>query len=350
MSRVCSQETIIFIGVLILCMSFLPTGCKKPISGEPETIVPLDTLQLPLRGFFMGLLPIPAQGQSFEDAYLQASQYSEFVPVWGKPSPFYNLANDLKGEWGQFFVQDLVRNRGMFPIIHLSFFGSGLSLVIPPGIENASLSDVTWRSEYKKAVLDVIKTVRPVYLSIGNEVNRWYEKYGLEGPNGFYYFISLYEEIYDEAKKLCPEIKLFCIFAREIVSENREADLEVLHLFNPDKMDLLIFTSYPYSLGITNPLLIPDDYYSRILEYMPGKAFGFSEVAWTSLKEFGGEQSQAEFITQLVNRLTKERGINLYMLGWPWLHDLNENDTIGLIKIDGTEKLAYTVWKDISEQ
>ncbi|MGC9054904.1 MAG: hypothetical protein ACP5KS_13595, partial [Candidatus Hydrogenedens sp.] len=239
MYRVNIRKQVIFIGIIIFCIFFLPTGCKKPISDEPE-IVPLDMHQLPIRGFFMGLLPIPARGQSFEDAYLQASHYSEFVPVWGKPSTFYNLANDLKGEWGQVFVQDLVRNKGMFPIIHLSFFGSGLTLVIPPGIENASLSDVTWRSEYKKAVLDVIKTVRPLYLSVGNEVNRWYEKYGLEGPNGFHYFISLYEEIYDDAKKLSPEIKLFCVFAREIVSENREADLEILRLFNPDKMDLLV--------------------------------------------------------------------------------------------------------------
>ncbi len=48
----------------------------------------------------------------------------------------------------------------------------------------------------KKAVIDVVKSSRPLYLSIGNEVNRWYEKYGVEGsdPNGFQHYVSLYEE------------------------------------------------------------------------------------------------------------------------------------------------------------
>ena len=30
-----------------------------------------------------------------------------------------------------------------------------------------------------------------------------------------------------------------------------------------------------------------------------------------------------------------------------WLHDLNEKDSIGLIKRDGTEKLGYQAWKEI---
>jgi hypothetical protein len=77
-------------------------------------------------------------------------------------------------------------------------------------------------------------------------VNRWYEKYGVgeNNPNGFQHYVNLYEEIYDAIKKLSPETKVFCTFAREIISENREADLSVLPMFKPEKMDLLVFTSY----------------------------------------------------------------------------------------------------------
>lgn len=99
----------------------------------------------------MGVLPSTAQGQSLEDAYTKAAQYSEFVPVWGRPTPFYNLADDLGGGWGEIFVKQLIRNRGMFPIVHLSFFGEGVTLVTPPGMEEASLIDSGWRAEYKKA-------------------------------------------------------------------------------------------------------------------------------------------------------------------------------------------------------
>jgi len=342
-------------GVLVFCAMLLIgivliSGCTKkeatPI--KPETLVPMDSPQLPSRGFFMGVLPSAAQGQSFDDAYAQAARYSEFVPVWGKPTPFYNLAADLSGGWGKIFVKQLIRGNGMFPIIHLSFIGSGMTLVTPPGMENATLSDPAWRAAYKQAALDVVKATHPRYLSLGNEVNRWYEKYGEDGPNGFKNYVSLYEEIYDEVKKISPETKVFCVFAREIVSEKREADLEVLRLFNPNKMDLLVFTSYPYALGKTNPSMIPDDYYSKALNYMPGKPFGFTEIAWASLDALGGEKAQADFIVQVTTRLTRDRGINLNLFGWSWLHDLNENDAVGLIKIDGTEKLGYAAWKNIS--
>lgn len=345
MSRATLQKQLIYSCTLIFLLPILSIGCKKP-----EILKPIDNPILPSRGFYMGILPTTAEGQSFEDAYFQAGEYSEFVPVWGRPTPFYNLADDLKGDWGKTFVQQLIRGNGMFPLIHLSFIGPGLSLIASPEIDNPSLSDSRWRAEYKKSILDVIRAIKPLYLSIGNEVNRWYEKYGLEGDNGFKHFISLYEEIYDEAKNLSPDINIFCTFARELVSENREADMEVLRLFNSDKMDLLIITSYPYSLGITHPSKIPDDYYSRCADYMPEKPFGFSEVAWSSLEALGGEQAQADFLIQLTSRLTKERGIQLFMVGWPWLHDLDKRDTIGLIRIDGSEKLAYTTWRSISEQ
>lgn len=335
---------------VLLIEVVLISGCpkKEPTPGEPDIIVPFDSPQLPARGFFMGVLPTPAQGQSFDSAYAQAAHHSEFVPVWGRPTPFFNLATDISGNWGETFVQQLIRGNKMFPIIHLSFIGSGMSLVTPPGMENATLSDPSWRAAYKQAALDVVQTARPRYLSLGNEVNRWHEKYGEEGPNGFEHYVTLYEEIYNEIKNISPETNVFCVFAREIVSENREADLEVLRLFNPDKVDLLVFTSYPYALGKTNPSLIPDDYYSKAADYMPGKPFGFTEIAWASLEALGGEQAQADFIVQATGRLTRDRGINLYMFGWPWLHDLNENDAIGLIKIDGTEKISYTTWKNLS--
>jgi hypothetical protein len=36
-------------------------------------------------------------------------------------------------------------------------------------------------------------------------------------------------------------------------------------------------------------------------------------------------------------------------LGWLRLHDLNENDAVGLIKSDGIEMLGYAAWKKISD-
>ena len=151
-----------------------------------------------------------------------------------------------------------------------------------------------------------------------------------------------------EVKKMSPQTIVFCVFAREIVSENREANLDVLRLFNPDKMDMLVFTSYPYACGKTNPSNIPDDYYAIAANYMPGKPFGFSEIAWAALDTHGGEQAQANFIEQATTRLTRERGMNLHLFGWAWLHDLNANDRVGLITFSGSERQGYATWRTIS--
>jgi hypothetical protein len=119
-------------------------------------------------------------------------------------------------------------------------------------------------------------------------------------------------------------------------------------MFDPDKMDILVFTSYPFAVeGINSPADIPDGYYKKAFDYISNKSFGFSELAWPSMEAFGGEQGQADFIMNVTSRLTKDQNIDLHLLGWAWLHDIDEHDYTGLKKKDGTEKLAYEVWKNI---
>ena len=344
-----------FLSVLIIevliCLSIFLSSCSSPSQPEDETVLtPIDSPALPARGFFMGVLPIPNSGQSFEDAYAQAAQYAEFSPVWGTPTPFYSLADDLSGSWGQTFVEQYIRENDMFPLIHLSFMGPDVTLLDPPGMECSVLGDPQWRDAYKQAALDAVKASKPLYVSLGNEVNRWYEAHGTEegDPNGFQHYVSLYEEIYDAIKEIAPKTNVFCIFAREIVDEFREANLSVLEMFNPEKIDLLVFTSYPHAVSEINyPEDIPDNYYQRVLNHFPDKMFGFSEIAWPSHEAFGGEEKQTEFILQVTGRLTEEQGITLHLLGWPWLHDLNENDYTGLKRRNGLAKMAFEVWETL---
>ena len=252
------------------------------------------------------------------------------------------MADELSGMWGEAFVEGLTRGNGMIPLIHFSFIDEGFTLKIPPGLEVATLSDPDWRLAYRNAVLEAVVASEPLYLSVGNEVNRWYEEHGVDGSDGFQHFVSLYEEIYDAVKEFSPETRVFCTFSREIVDENREADLDVLYLFDSDKMDMLVITSYPYALaGVNRPGDILDDYYLEVAERMSGKPFGFSEVTWSSLEAFRGEEGQADFPEQLVGRLTAGQDIELRLLMWSWLTDLGEGDTTGLIGWDGRQKRAY---------
>jgi hypothetical protein len=325
------------------------------LSGCLETI---DNPTLPSRGFYMGIVPSISYNQSIEDVHLQVAEYAEFIPVWASgagATGFWDYADKLKGWWSRNVLDGLIRDNGMFPIIHFSFIDKNIDnqliLHTPENMEDATLSDQEWRNLYKKSVLDVVRITKPLYLSVGNEVNRWYEDYGnkMSNPNGFQHFVSLYEEIYDSVKNISPNTFVFCVFSREIVDENREADLEVLNLFSPDKLDILMFTSYPFALQEINQVSdISDDYYLIASSYMPDKLFGFSELGWLSLDFFGGEKGQSDFLINLLTNLTINQGINLHLFSYCWLHDLSEEDTSGLIKIDGTEKLAYDTWKQIS--
>lgn len=168
-------------------------------------------------------------------------------------------------------------------------------------------------------------------------------------------------------KAIAPKVKVFCVFAREVVPEHREADLRVIGMFDGSKLDLLAFTSYPFALQeVSSPVQLPDDYYTRALAIVRGKkpALALTELGWPSLAVFGGEAGQAEFLGAVAGRLTAGArdtgqggaavggaggsGPGLELLGWAWLHDLASEDHTGLIELDGTPKMAFEVWRKLS--
>ncbi|MFE3845784.1 hypothetical protein ACFL1L_02855 [Thermoplasmatota archaeon] len=332
--------------ISIIVISFM--GCIDSID-DPE---------LPSRGFFMGLHPNPAVGQNIEYVHLKASELSEFIPVWSSgtgANGFWDYADKLQGWWGKTFLKNYIRGNNMFPLIHFSFIdkdqSGNLILKTPDNINNATLNNAEWRALYKLSVIDVVNIVKPAYISLGNEVNRWYEKYGNtnDDPNGFQHYVSLYEEIYDLVKDIKPDTTVFCVFSRKIVEENREANLEVLNMFNESKIDILAFTTYPIAVqGINKPSDIPTDYYLIATQYMPGKPFGFTEIGWPTYELAGGEKAQYDFLINLSSTLTIDQGIPLHLFMYCWLHDIEGGDTNGLINRDGNEKMGYNAWGKIS--
>ncbi len=341
------------LGLTLICLGLAlapAPGCGDPPVSSVAGFAPLDAPALPPRGFFMGLLPTPRAGQTLAEAYAQAAAFADFTPVWGRPTPFYDLAQELAGAWGQVFVAQYTRGNGLFPLVHLSFLGPDLTLAAPPGLAGATLADAAWRESYRAAALAVVRAVQPRYLSLGNEVNRWYEQHGArpDDPNGFQHFVSLYHEVYDAVKQLSPATQVCCTFAREIVAGHREADLAVLRLFDPAKLDMLLLTSYPSAVaGCRQPADIPDDYYLRAERCLPGKPFGLSEAGWPALAALGGEQAQADFIAQLTGRLIRAQGLDLKLLGWPWLSALDRDDPVSLFRPDGTPRPALAAWQQV---
>ena len=124
-----------------------------------------DKPVIPNHGFFMGILPTIAEDQEFDDAYIQAAQYCEFVPVWSSGTGadgFWDYNEKLEGNWGKQFIKGLIRGNNMFPLIHFSFIDKNndgdLILKTHSDIPDATLSDPEWRSLYRNSILDVVKT------------------------------------------------------------------------------------------------------------------------------------------------------------------------------------------------
>ena len=317
--------------------------------GEKE-LKPADNPELPDRGYFMGMYPNPGSGQSEEEAFSQAAAFCEFVPIAFEDVPFYELPDMLSGSFGEKYVTELTRGNGMFPVICLPFFDDSIQLMRPPGMEDVSLSTPSWKERYRDAVLDVVRISKPLYLAVGKDVNLWYERYGSgnAGPDDFDEFVELYEEIYDSVKEICPSTTVFPIFTREVSDQGREADLSVLGLFDFRKVDILIFTSHPHVIeGLTLPSDLPDDYYSKAFRYFPACDFGLIDLTWPSSDSAGGEKGQADFLFDVATRLTRDRGLQLKLLGWANLHDKNGGPPIGLITSEGEEKQAFEIWMEL---
>jgi hypothetical protein len=73
-------------------------GCHRPESGP---VAPADSVPMPARGFYMGVLPIPAEGQSFDSVYAQAARYCEFAPVWEDQAPSMTLPTTCRAIGGR---------------------------------------------------------------------------------------------------------------------------------------------------------------------------------------------------------------------------------------------------------
>ncbi|MEM3660682.1 MAG: hypothetical protein QXU11_09795 [Thermoproteota archaeon] len=127
------------LAVLIIVALVVVSILSRLNHSKEEVIKPADSPENRIRGFFIGVLLVPGDNQSFEEAYSQAARYAEFSPVWGRPTPFYSLAGELSGSWGREFVDKNIRRNGMFPLIHVSFIGPNVTLV------THSLSSPVWR-------------------------------------------------------------------------------------------------------------------------------------------------------------------------------------------------------------
>ena len=170
-----------------------------------------------------------------------------------------------------------------------------------------------------------------------------------------------YKDIYDSIKASgdCPTAKIFVTFHYERliglgagVGYPGVTQWEVFEKFE-DKLDLLVLTTYP-EFEYLDPGEIPDDYYTRLLDNLPGSlqgsALAFAEIGWDSSQNMlpGSNNTiakQAAFIDRfetVIGSLVDAGRIEF--VNWVFLHDFQiglftVGATMGLRNNDGSHKM-----------
>ena len=314
-------------------------GTGNGIGGQPGTgNLGAGTSPAVGRTFYMGIVPTPKSipNTTFEDivsAYEEAADISEISMVWVEPSGIGEYET-LK----QKRVIEAVRVYGMMPLVTLNFAtvkevpGRGLQYVVdaPAGIE-ANLSDPEFRALWVEEAKNIARDFKPEYLSLGNEINDYFYLH----PEELDAYVSMYDEAYAAVKEVSPGTKVFVVFSLNHMKENEQ--YEMIERFN-GRSDLIGFTTYPWQ-EYANPEDIPADYYSGLSAYAQ-KPIAFTEIGWPSSTASGtgnGEAEQARFLSRFVE-LTK--GMDVEMVNWLFLHEVEVGGIAGAVSTPGTSTIA----------
>lgn len=233
------------------------------------------------------------------------------------------------------------------PVFGINFFqGEANAILNTPNNPVKDWTNEKAKEMYKNVALEIIRRYSPKYLSLGIEVNTYYQHH----PEDFERFVEAYKQIYDEIKKDYPDIKLFVSFQLEKMKGlgKKSFGVEIKphwHLIDKfdGKLDLVAFTTYP-ELEYDSPDKIPEDYYSQIKKYT-SKPVAFAEIGWSAWRP--AEESQVNFILKFME-LTKT--LNKEFVAWVFMHDLKTPGPltkVGLRNSSGFPKESWFLWEKL---
>lgn len=331
-----------------------------------------DELPITNRTFLLGLSHHPAHraGETPQDvqqalaaAVALAAQNSEVFAVW--------TLKNWPEEWDGYYAQPSVERRRAYfdllakhdhlkPIFNVNFWtivpregrGLVLELVVPPDLPaSVTLADRQWRRRWLEHVTQVAREFQPAYFSLGNEIDSFYH-YDENKKRDFENYVSLVAESYDAIKQVAPRTKVMVIFRYEEMVAKHGFDL--IRKFDPAKLDLYGFTTYPDLQKYARPADIPAHYYQPIRERVGNKPVAFTEIGWaTPPGDSRGQENQADFLRWFLN---ETRDLNVEMVYWILLHDLApaekraaRSSYLGLIDYYGRPKKAWGLWQKLAQ-
>lgn len=237
-----------------------------------------------------------------------------------------NFVEDLKtaNEVGLVFLNAASSNGEIPEIIVVGFESGYIDYPVPNMAGDADLEN------QKKAYSELIKKYKPHYIGLGNEIELMPDKNE---------FVSIYNELYDSVKSECEDCVVYPTFQYENFEPNLARQM---------KMDLLVFTSYPF-IKYSDIKDIPSDYYLQAKEIDDEKNLkvAFTEIGWTALLDYRSgyedfDSTQVAFYKKFKD-LTDNLDIDF--VGWGLLYGAPEVgaewEDMGLLDSQGNKKQIF---------
>lgn len=358
--------------------ALLSAGCPGDGPGTPTTqptfsavglprVTTSSTLRLTKRRYLTGCVPAAFtvdsgdQGQRFFARVRQSAQYGDaFVARprmdWVRFGPNGDgLVNLDIAE-----AVRIAREEGMrYVVLEIDPVADRRNVgILPPELAGKNFADPEVRDPIKRMAVELALQLQPDYLSIGVEMNGYYES----NPEDFENYVTLHKETYDLVKAVAPNVQFIAAFNLEALQgffgdldpfSNHPPQWFLFDMLEP-KVDALAFATLPFGFYLS-PLQIPDDYLSRI-EQHTAREILFTEIGWPGsdtdpIYTFTSQEEYLAEVARLVDRMTQAR-----LVVWTTLFDADPElgqvitpafRALGLFDYQDQPKPALDLWRQI---
>ncbi len=365
----------VFVVALVLCQG-LGCGVRPPAGDDdapafsirslPEVVLD-TTVDATERRFLTGMVPVALKTPDFDEGQRFLSRVEAAVQISdcfvSRPRmDWVEFGPDGAGELNEDLTAAvrLSRDSGseciiieLDPVADRRHVG-----ILPPELFGMDFSDDEVREPVKRMAVRLADEFRPTYLSIGVEMNGYFES----NPEDFANYVDLHKETYDVVKAVAPEVQFIAAFNLEALQgffgdldefSNHPPQWFIIDMFEP-KLDAVAFSSLPFGFFI-RAVVMPDDYLSRI-ELHTSREILFTEMGWPGDAEdpLHSPISQAEYLAQMMRLI--DRMANVRLVVWASMYDADldtplaetpEFKKLGLYDHRDEPKPSLAVWTSI---